>query len=231
MQTADVPVPQILKEVAEVVKAVNIAPQDWISETICEQIVDAPDEPFHLFQEEIDEVIKLPPTERILERTVEHIVHVPVPQTLEEVVEVVKAVKFVPQERVHHQECRDYADTQYIDNVATVFMVIQRQVLRPSLIQVTKNAEFLQTQCIDKVVVEMPVVMQRKVPQIRTVLKTVEIPRAKFVGRVVEAPVIMQMCQCRLSRSRSASRRVYTNRPSTKRVTKHVEIPRGRRPT
>ena len=82
---------------------------------------------------------------------------------------------------------------------------------------------------IDKVVVEMPVVMQRKVPQIRTELKTVEIPPAKFVGRVVEALVIMQMRRCRLSHSRGASRRVYTNRPSINQVTKHV--PRGRRPT
>ena len=101
VQTTDVPVPQILKEVAEVVKAVNTAPQDRISETTGEQIVDAPDEPFPPFQEEIYEVIKLPPTERILERTVEHIVvQVPVPQTLEEVVEVAKAVKNVPLERI-----------------------------------------------------------------------------------------------------------------------------------
>ena len=49
-------------------------------------------------QEEIQEVIKLPPTERILERNAEHIVQVPVPQTLEEVAEVVKAVKNAPQE-------------------------------------------------------------------------------------------------------------------------------------
>ena len=45
VKTTDVPVPQILTEVAEVVKAVNTAPQDRISETICEQIVNAPDEP------------------------------------------------------------------------------------------------------------------------------------------------------------------------------------------
>ena len=39
-----------------------------------------------------------------------------------------------------------------------------------------------------RVVVEMPVVMQRKVPQIRNVLKTAEIPPAKFVDRIVDAP-------------------------------------------
>ena len=36
--------------------------------------------------------------------------------------------------------------------------------------------------------IHRPVVMQRKVPQIRTVLKTVEIPPAKFVDRVVDGP-------------------------------------------
>ena len=46
VKTTDVLVPQILKEVAEVVKAVNTALQDRISETNGEQIVDAPDEPF-----------------------------------------------------------------------------------------------------------------------------------------------------------------------------------------
>ena len=84
VKTTDVPVPQILTEVAEVVKAVNTAPQDR-------------DEPFPPLKEEIHEVIKLPPMERILERTAEHIVQVPVPQTLKQVAEVVKAV---PQERI-----------------------------------------------------------------------------------------------------------------------------------
>ena len=87
MKTTDLPVPQILKEVAEVVKAVNTEFQDRTSETTVEQIVDARDVPFPPSQEEIYEVIKLPPSERILESTV------PVPQALEEVVEVVKALK------------------------------------------------------------------------------------------------------------------------------------------
>ena len=70
------------------------------AETICQQIVNAPDEPLLPLQEEIQEVIKLPPTEHILERNAEHIVQVPVPQTLEEVAEVVQAVKNAPQERI-----------------------------------------------------------------------------------------------------------------------------------
>ena len=56
--------------------------------------------------------------------------------------------------------------------------------------QVTKHAEFPQTLYIDNVVVEMPVVMQKKVPQIQTVLRTVESPPVQFAGRVMDVPVI-----------------------------------------
>ena len=96
VQTEVVPVPQILKEVVEVVKAVKTVPQERISAKICEQIVDAhvpqavdaPVPSFPSFQEEIDEMIKLfseehtprriiqgfTPQERISERTNEQTV-------------------------------------------------------------------------------------------------------------------------------------------------------------
>ena len=70
---------------------------------------------------------------------------------------------------------------------------------------------------------------------------------AQFVGRVMEAPVIMWMCQCFMSRSRSASRSVCTNRSlmrqclmlrsrsasrnvytTINQVTKHAKIPQIR---
>ena len=75
-----------------------------VSETICVQIVDAPDEPFPPLQEEIDETIKLFPVERIPERNGDHIVDVPVLQTSEEVAEVVKAnetpMKYISEEMI-----------------------------------------------------------------------------------------------------------------------------------
>ena len=42
--------------------------------------------------------------------------------------------------------------------------------------------------------------VQRQVRRIRIVLKTVEVPPAQFVGRVMVTPVIMQMCQCLMKR-------------------------------
>ena len=67
--------------------------------------------------------------------------------------------------------------------------------------QVTKRAEIPKTLHVDKVVV-----MAQQVPQFQIALKTLEIPPAKFVGRVVEALVTMQMRQCRLSRQRTRSK-------------------------
>ena len=105
----------------------------------------------------------------------------------------------------------EFSQTQHIDKVVDVLVVMQRKVPRIQtglktvevpINQVAEHAESPQTLYIDKVVVEMLVVMRRKVIQIQSVLKTVESPPAQFVGRVVEAPVIMQMRQCRLSRRR-----------------------------
>ena len=64
-------------------------------------------------------------------------------------------------------------------------IAIRRQVLL-SLNQVTKYAELLLTQYIDKVA-KVPIVMQQQVPQFQTVLKTVEAPLAQFIGKVEHA--------------------------------------------
>ena len=79
--------------------------------------VHAPDEPFSPIQEEIHEVIKLPPIERF-ERTAEHIVQVPVPLTFDEVAEVVKAVKNVPQERISERKGEQTTGTSVSDCAA-----------------------------------------------------------------------------------------------------------------
>ena len=81
------------------------------------------------------------------------------PQILNEIVEVVKAVKTVPQDRISEE-----VGEQIDDDI-------------PSINEAAKLAA-----------IHRPVVMQRKVPQIRTVLKTMEIPPAKFVDRVVDWP-------------------------------------------
>ena len=84
--------------------------------------------------DEIIEVVRLTPEERVQQRTVEQIHHVPVPQVVGEIVEV---VQIIPQERM---------SKRIIDRIADV-----------------------------------PVVMQRQVPIIQTVQKTVEVPQVQFL--------------------------------------------------
>ena len=95
----------------------------------------------------------------------------------------------------------EFPQNFYIDKSVDIRVVMQRQVPRiqtankPSINQGTKHAVLSQIQYIDKVIVDMRVVMQRQVPYIQTSWKIVEVPPAKFVGTVVDVPVIMQIDQ------------------------------------
>ena len=172
----DVPDPQTMEDFP---KAVEITPREHISERIL--LV-------HRLQEENVEVIQRS-VEGIISQ--EHIsarpqvVDATVPQIMEEL-----------QERISQRKHEQVVD-------APVPMTVHQ----PGSVLV----EFPQSQYIDKVV-DMLVVMQRQVLRIQTVLKTVESSPTQFVGRVVWALVIMQMCHRLMSRSRSASQSVCTNR-------------------
>ena len=75
-------------------------------------------------------------------------------------------------------------------------------------------------------VVDVPVLMQQQVPQVQTVLKTVEVTPVQFVCRVAKVPAIMQVGQCRRSRRRTRSSwSIFTNRSSIIQMTKHVDFP------
>ena len=88
--------------------------------------------------------------------------------------------------------------TQYVDKVAAMLVVMQRQVPRPSFNQETKHVEIPQSQYSDKDV-DTPVVMQRQVPRIQTAnkpsinqaTKHAEIPQSQYIDTVV-LPEVMQ---------------------------------------
>ena len=65
-------------------------------------------------------------------------------------------------------------------------------VPNPSINQVTKHADIPQKQYID-IAAAVPIVIQRQVPRIQTVSKTVKVPPAQFVGTVVNVHVIKQL--------------------------------------
>ena len=83
--------------------------------------------------EEIDEVVRSIPQERVEQRTVEQIVHVPVPRVVEEIAEVVHS-----QERISEQ---------IIDRIVGVPVAIQRQA--PIIQTVRKTVKVLQVQFIE----------------------------------------------------------------------------------
>ena len=64
----------------------------------------------------------------------------------------------------------------------------------PATSQATKNVEIQLTQYIYKFV-DVPIVIQRQVPQVQTVPETAAVPTAHFVDRMLNVPVILQITQ------------------------------------
>ena len=174
VKTTDVPVPQILKEVAEVVKAVkNDVPTPQILE------------------ENVEESAAL--HERVQQRTVEHssdeqTVDIPTPQILEEIVEATSA----PHERVQQRT---------IEHVAAVKNVLQERIPELMGVQIVDAVPHSQPQNLQEVVevvkavknVPQNVFLRRLVnrstttafPSINQVTKHVEIPSPAAIQRHV----------------------------------------------
>ena len=83
----------------------------------------------------VDEIVEVVRLERVQQRTVEQIVHVPVPQVVEEKVGV---VQIILQERV---------SMRIIDRIVDVPVVVQRQA--PTIQTVQRSVEVPQLQLIE----------------------------------------------------------------------------------
>ena len=152
---------------------------------------------------------------------VAQIVDIPVPQVVEELVEVFK-VFF--QDRVQQRIVEQIIETPAISLVEKIVKVpknpyaaasrenvcpargqhsggggkiikrtVQRKkpIIQEKINQVTMNVEIPQLQYIDKVV-DVPVVMQKQVPAIQKVQKTVEVPQVQLIDKVVDMLVVLQ---------------------------------------
>ena len=180
----DVPVPQIREQIVEVAE---ITPQGRISERIVVQTEDVPG-PQNF--EEIAEVEKAVPEEGISERTVVQTVGVPVPQNFDEIVEVVRAVKLcictnrslhVSAERVQIVDVRSGKDRVEAGS-APHERVQQRTVEQRIVVELCQRLRSWKrssrrvpphmNECNSE-----PSSSRSLTPQIRTVLKTVELRR------------------------------------------------------
>ena len=89
-----------------------------------------------------------------------------IPQIMEEIGEV---VRLIPQERVQQRTVEQIVHVpvpQVAEEIAGVVQIIHRECISKRI--------------IDRIV-DVPVVMQRQVPTIQTVQKTVEVPQVRFL--------------------------------------------------
>ena len=166
-QSFDVSDPRILEEIVEVIQLI---PQDRMSDCIVEQTVNIPS------PEKIQQVIQVIPQGQTSECVVEQTVNIPSQQRLGQTVEVVKVI---PQERADipdvaqrrapadqgAQKTVKCAQVQFLDKIADVPVVVQRQV---------------------------PMVVQREVPAVRAGHKFVEDAQAQFIEKEMDVPAVKQ---------------------------------------
>ena len=128
------------------------------------------------------------------------------PQILNEIVEVVKAVKNVPRERISEgigvqivDAPVSHSQPQILKEVVEVVKAVKipfRSVFLGRLVNRSTTTLFPSINQVTKfAATHRPVVLQRQVPQLQTVAKTLEVSPVPFVNRVVKAPVIMQINQ------------------------------------
>ena len=154
---ADVHVPQVVEQIIEVTK-------------MAEQILDV------LVLETVEQSVKLPSTiseDRIQERTAQRIVDIPVPQDVEELVEV----PTVSQDRIQQRFAEQTIDSlgislaeKIVEGLVTQTQGNTQQVVNTDVQHVvnTVEAEVPLSQFIDKAV-EIPVVAQRQISIVQTV--------------------------------------------------------------
>ena len=212
-----------------VVSSNMVAEPGWsseqISERICEQIADV-----HASQgveqiievpkmaekildvlvlETVEQSVKLPSTvseHRIQQRTAEHTAVIPVPQDVEELVEVFTVPKDRVLQRLAEQTIdtpislaekiveRPATQTQQVANTSVQQVVgegkVEKRTIQEEINQVTRHDEISTLQFTDKVA-DIPVVAVREISQLQVDDKVVDVP----VVLVVQAPLLQVMAE------------------------------------
>ena len=184
-QIADVRASQVVEQIIEVPKTV-------------EQILDV------LVLRTRKQSVKLPntvPQDRIQQRTAEHIAVIPVPQDVEELVEVSEVFqKGRIQQRFVEQvdETQDISlavkiverpVTQTQQVVNTSVQQVGDTVIQEEINQVTRHVEIPPLQFTDKVA-DILVVAQKQISMVLTVQKSIEISQLQITDKVTDVPVV-----------------------------------------
>ena len=217
-------------EIAEEIKMSNVFAQDRVQQRIVEQITETPavslDE--KIIQHTIEETIDIP-APHVMKKAIEGVKTVPQDEvqnhTVEQFIDKATDVPVVVQRQVaiaqKVQKTSEVPQTPFIDKVidvpvhmqATRIQFIDRTVDTPVVQQgqvptmqtVQKTMENPQTQFLDEVA-GMPIVVQRKVPMVQRVQKTVDVlhPQSQFIEKAMDVPAGQQK-QVHMSRMDLAS--------------------------
>ena len=184
----DVLVPLIMEEIVEVLETVF---QEQISERICKQIV-----------EQAAEVPKTSSRDRTLQRTVEQILNVPLPEVVTQLVEVPETIS---PDRIQQRTVEQIVDApvpQAVEELAEVSRVFSQDRIQQCAMEQTTPAISLAGK-----IVEMPVTRKTQQvvnPHVQHVVNTVEVEKPKIIDETVQKPNIQEKIN---------------------QVTKHIKIP------
>ena len=201
-ETTDIPVPHMMEKTIEFVK---LLPQEQIQNRTMERIIDVPvlqiQETVEVPQVQfIDKAMDVPvvmqrqvPTVQKVQKTAE----VPQVQFIDKVVDAPVIMKRqVPAIQVAQKTVKDPQTQPIVKELRSKFEVGHTNKVharnQPDKNRWRKKQEFEATQYPQDVQERVDLTNQRQVPAIRSVQKTVEVPRVQYIDKVADIPVDMQ---------------------------------------
>ena len=183
-QILNVHVPEMAKQLVEVPETVS---RDGVQQRTVEQIVDAP---VPQAVEELAEVSKVFSQDRIQQRVVEQTT--PATSLAEMTVEVPVARTPEKAQQVANTLIQHDVDTVEVERPQIIKQTWQKPIIQEKINQVTKHVEVPLVQFLHKVD-EVPVGVQRQIPMVRAVQKTMEIPQWKCIDKMLDNPEVPQV--------------------------------------
>ena len=178
-QTLDVPMPEMVKQLVEVPKIMNRIQQRTMKQIVDDPVVQVVQIPQVHVVEKTAEILVMTQRQNHMVQTVQMPMETPQLQIVEKTVE---AVKHIQQERV--KELKSKFEVGHTNKV--------HARNQPDKNRWRKKQEFEATQYPQDVQERADLTNQRQVPAIRSVQKTVEVPRVQYVDKVADIPVDMQ---------------------------------------
>ena len=174
--------------VKQLVEAPKTVSQDRIQQRTVEHVVDVP---FPQAVEELAEVFRVCSKDRIQQRAVEQTFDTPATSLVEMIGEALVIRTQEKTQQVANTHVQHVVNAVEAEMPKIIKETVQRKkpIINEKNNQVIKHVEVPQVQFPNKVD-EMPVAVQRQIPMVQTVQKTMEIPQLQCIDKVVDDPVV-----------------------------------------